>query len=531
MQFLILISFLSCVINVLTESFIDNDNELHYNVDLPTEHLSAYFNNLPELAKRCNDSETCTYKEFLNSSAYNKKSCRGYEQNCRNPEYIHKCPGNHSGYVESKEAQLEVFFDQADFGYIKQQVSEMSVMCEATFITDSSLECSKYLRFCRGRNLMVNFTDLVHRKEPIRYAMDVLKQGQIGGYCKLHNERLKEELQHISALQSWGPELRFFEAMDKRPIENELCDVIIDKPTYIMKIDATVNMYHHFCDFFNLYASQHVNFSHSRAFETDVNILLWESYQYASPFGDTFKAFTENPLMDLNTFKGKVVCFKNLVLPLLPRMIFGLFYNTPIINGCENSALFHSFSEHILHRLQIEVKPVQINKKLRITFLSRATKHRQVMNEDELIKKISLNKDYDVQKVSYGRNISFRDQLSITHNTDIFIGMHGAGLTHLLFLPKWATLFELYNCEDANCYKDLARLRGVNYITWEDDELLHEEGEGSHPESGAKHAKFTNYSFDRNEFVRLVDKAAKSVKSHPAYIESLEESQTSHDEL
>ena len=177
------------------------------------------------------------------------------------------------------------------------------------------------------------------------------------------------------------------------------------------------------------------------------------------------------------------------------------------------------------------MKPVTITTKLRITFLSRATKHRQVMNEDELIKKISLNKEYDVQKVSYGRNISFRDQLSITRNTDIFIGMHGAGLTHLLFLPKWATLFEIYNCEDSNCYKDLARLRGVNYITWEDDELLHEEGEGSHPESGAKHAKFTNYSFNSNEFVRLVDKAAKSVKLHPSYIESIEESQTSHDEL
>ena len=76
-----------------------------------------------------------------------------------------------------------------------------------------------------------------------------------------------------------------------------------------------------------------------------------------------------------------------------------LFHNT----GCENSALFHSFSEHILHRFQIEIKPVKVNTKLKITFLSRATKHRQVMNEDELIKKISLNKEYDVQKASYGR--------------------------------------------------------------------------------------------------------------------------------
>jgi len=33
-----------------------------------------------------------------------------------------------------------------------------------------------------------------------------------------------------------------------------------------------------------------------------------------------------------------------------------------------------------------------------------------------------------------------------SHNSDIFIGMHGAGLTHLLFLPDWAVVFELYVC-------------------------------------------------------------------------------------
>lgn len=41
------------------------------------------------------------------------------------------------------------------------------------------------------------------------------------------------------------------------------------------------------------------------------------------------------------------------------------------------------------------------------------------------------------------RTMKFLDQLEVTRNTDVFIGMHGAGLTHLLFLPKWATLFEL----------------------------------------------------------------------------------------
>ena len=31
----------------------------------------------------------------------------------------------------------------------------------------------------------------------------------------------------------------------------------------------------------------------------------------------------------------------------------------------------------------------------------------------------------------------------VMQNTDILIGMHGAGLTHLLFLPDWAAVFEL----------------------------------------------------------------------------------------
>lgn len=29
-----------------------------------------------------------------------------------------------------------------------------------------------------------------------------------------------------------------------------------------------------------------------------------------------------------------------------------------------------------------------------------------------------------------------------------------------------------YNCEDPGCYKDLARLRGVKYFTWENNSKL-----------------------------------------------------------
>lgn len=157
------------------------------------------------------------------------------------------------------------------------------------------------------------------------------------------------------------------------------------------------------------------------------------------------------------------------------------------------------------------------DRRLRITFLSRQTRYRRVLNENELVASISDNPDYSVQLVSYGHEMSFIEQLKITRNTDIFIGMHGAGLTHLLFLPKWATLFELYHCEDPNCYRDLARLRGVHYLTWERDNLVYPEGEGLHPERNERHAKFTNYAFEVSEFQRLVAKAAEHVRRHTEY--------------
>lgn len=182
--------------------------------------------------------------------------------------------------------------------------------------------------------------------------------------------------------------------------------------------------------------------------------------------------------------------------------------------------LFNAFSEHVLHRLQVETEPVK-SRKLRITYLTRDTKYRKVLNEDEMLERISSNADYEVRKVKYGRNMSFKDQLRITRNSDIFIGIHGAGLTHLLFLPKWATLFELYNCEDPNCYKDLARLRGVNYITWEDDSLI--ESIDANYEDGS-HAKFKNYKFDVDEFERLTGKAAKAVIENKEFVEFIEKS-------
>lgn len=95
-----------------------------------------------------------------------------------------------------------------------------------------------------------------------------------------------------------------------------------------------------------------------------------------------------------------------------------------------------------MHRLKIK-EYQRNNTQIRITLLSRQTSYRNILNERELIEALSQNKSYDVRKTVFNKNLRFTDQLEIIRNTDIFIGMHGAGLTHLLFLPDWAGVFEL----------------------------------------------------------------------------------------
>ena len=60
-----------------------------------------------------------------------------------------------------------------------------------------------------------------------------------GGYCKLNKELLGKQMDHMSALQSWAPELRNFVELNERPIDENRCDLVYEKPVYIMKIDAS----------------------------------------------------------------------------------------------------------------------------------------------------------------------------------------------------------------------------------------------------------------------------------------------------
>ena len=75
-------------------------------------------------------------------------------------------------------------------------------------------------------------------------------------------------------------------------------------------------------------------------------------------------------------------------------------------------------------------------------------------------------------QAAFTHRTPFAEQVRLVSSSDVLVGLHGAGLTHLLLLPDWGAVFELYHCEDPDCYSDLARLRGLSYTTWQRPELI-----------------------------------------------------------
>ncbi|KAF8370918.1 hypothetical protein PRIPAC_77347, partial [Pristionchus pacificus] len=490
-------------------------------LDLPSELLEYTIRNRPHLRKRCESDSNCPISEEVLSNG----RCWGHEPDCPfdksySAERIVCSLPVAAGKIQNRKVQRDHFFEQADWGYLRGNGrSERNGICTSGDAEKSRLVCSDHLAHCTAENIFFDFSNL-HAKRSKRYRDDVIQAGQVGGNCDNFNKKLLDShTDRQSYLQSWGAELKHFEASSEFVVDDDHCDVIFEKLTIVIKLDASINMFHHFCDFINLYASQHINGS---LFDTDVDILWWDTFSngFVDPyFKPAWSAFTQNPPVELIALDGKKVCFKKALLPLLARQRYGMYYNMPMTDGCSGSGLMHAFAHHMLHRLRVPQKG-PMRDKIRVTILSRSTMHRRIINEKELLARLQSMEGVEAKIVDYNGKVPFLEQLEVTHNSDIFIGMHGSGLTHLLFLPDWAAIFEIYNCEDESCYYDLARLRGVRYKTWSNMTLLTRHGEGRHPHNGSPHAKFTDYSFDVDEFERIVTQLVEYVKRHPQFVDA-----------
>lgn len=98
----------------------------------------------------------------------------------------------------------------------------------------------------------------------------------------------------------------------------------------------------------------------------------------------------------------------------------------------------------------------------RIYISRKKAKYRYVINEEEVIE---IVKKYDF-KIIYYEELTLNEQILLTSNAGIIIGIHGANLTNILFMKPNSFVLELRkeNDNENNAYFSLASAMRVHYL-------------------------------------------------------------------
>jgi len=94
---------------------------------------------------------------------------------------------------------------------------------------------------------------------------------------------------------------------------------------------------------------------------------------------------------------------------------------------------------------------------------------RKFANAPALAEAMAAAPDLSVRAAALER-LSLREQLALAIDTDVLVGMHGAGLVHTLFLPAGAGVVELYPAytpRRLRHFRRLAAWRGLAYRRWQ----------------------------------------------------------------
>lgn len=133
--------------------------------------------------------------------------------------------------------------------------------------------------------------------------------------------------------------------------------------------------------------------------------------------------------------------------------------------GVARHTLSKDALEHLAHRVHIYAK-TEIRKadRLRVTYVKRSPPRALDPSvEEELFSSIKML-SYVSLRVEDFAKISFSEQIDIIANTDVLIGVHGNGLSHILFLPPNAKVIEIFPPGAHTVdYRLFADARGLDY--------------------------------------------------------------------
>lgn len=234
------------------------------------------------------------------------------------------------------------------------------------------------------------------------------------------------------------------------------------------------NLFHHLMQIFSVFLTLDVlqmvvdpktgdPFFHAEDVK-NTRVVIFDKFE-DGPFFDQWTAFAKRPLVRIQDLQSDPLPEpENIIIPLAGSANT-LWQDDWVPNQCEGSDLLRVFSRRMLDFYAIDDNPGPLDRPLVLTFIARTEKRSLVHKEayiDSL--KISYSK-IEINLVDFA-SLTFAEQLKTIRATDILAGVHGAGLTHGIFLRPGSTMVEIMPPNfNHKGFRNLAKLSGHRYYT------------------------------------------------------------------
>lgn len=160
-------------------------------------------------------------------------------------------------------------------------------------------------------------------------------------------------------------------------------------------------------------------------------------------------------------------CFGNVIIPLAGSSspFWSALLEDAYHESCRNPVLLEAWVRRVFQFLNINVRPsTDVHRQPTITIVDRA-KNRKFINLDQWAATLRTRYPKSNITVADFATLSLEEQLNLVQQTDVFVGHHGAAMTHTLFLNPEAAVVEIYPpVFPSRGFRSLARMRGLSHF-------------------------------------------------------------------
>ena len=228
----------------------------------------------------------------------------------------------------------------------------------------------------------------------------------------------------------------------------------------------------------------------------------------ADPYMELWSLFARKPIIKLSDLGAESPSLGNVIVPLAGG-------SNPMWSGdwelhsCDHSELLRVFTKRVLDFYNVNDEPLAADRPLVLTFIDRKEK-RLLVNKEEYISILkSKFPAVKIELVDFAA-FSFTEQLKIIRRTDILVGVHGAGLTHGMFMPPGSTMVEILPSGVAHKgFRNMAKLLGHNHFSSHATDRPGQAATGDW--------KYDDVFLEEDRFMELMDVAIKSMYNRGTY--------------